>query len=154
MTVAVWATGAAEPVFADAELIDNAVGALTIKAYPTNPGTRWKIWIKWQTVDGVESTSPAGGIHGAEATTGQDVSSLLGALAGSITSTQLSSALNTRINLIDSSSVVAGSVNARILAETNARTTALADEAAARLLALGNEVDARLLADVPPHHGS
>lgn len=101
---AVWATGAPEPFFVDAKLIDTAMGAATIKTYATNPGTRWKIWIKWQTLAGVESLAPAGGIHGVEATTGQDVSALLGVLSGAITETQLFAALNARLNLIDAPS--------------------------------------------------
>ncbi len=113
----VWLDGAPEPVFADARLIDNAVGGLTIKAFPTNPGTRWKIWIKWQSRDGVESTNPAGGIHGVEATTGQDVTALLDVLTGAITESQLFTALQQRITLIDGPDSLLGSVAQRVKAE-------------------------------------
>lgn len=39
-------------------------------AYPSATGSRWCIWIKWQSVDGIKSTSPAGGTNGVQATTG------------------------------------------------------------------------------------
>lgn len=39
-------------------------------AYPTDTDSRWCVWIKWRSRDGIESTSPAGGTNGAQATTG------------------------------------------------------------------------------------
>lgn len=59
------------PTFSNAVLISSAPGALTQYAHPTTLGTQWHIWIKWQSRDGVESSSPAGGTNGASATTGK-----------------------------------------------------------------------------------
>ena len=61
---------------------------------------------------------------GLQAATGTSPSLLLSLLTNQITDSQLYSDLSTRINLIDGASGVSGSVNARILTETNNRTTA------------------------------
>jgi uncharacterized protein YjbI with pentapeptide repeats len=87
------------PVFNDAIEIAQFTG--TVFAYPTNPATTWRLWIKWQTNDGVLSATPAGGTNGLEATTGQNVGSLLAALAGQITSSELSTSLSAPIALIN-----------------------------------------------------
>lgn len=116
------------PTFSNAVELSQFSGV--INAYPSNPSTTWRLWIKWETNDGVLSASPAGGTNGLEAKTGQDVALLLEALAGEITESQLYQDLGTRINLIDGSG--AGSVNARISAEATARSTAIQTEATAR----------------------
>lgn len=126
---ATWVSGPL-PVFADAVVITEFQG--TTFAHATNPATTWHLWIKWVSVDGVESTTPAGGINGLSATTGQDVSTLLTALTGELTESQLSTTLGTRIDLIDGASSVAGSVNARILTEANERINAVNHEARTR----------------------
>lgn len=77
-----------EPTFSEAVPLGAAPGAMTVAAIPSNPSTRWKIWIKWQSRDGVESL-PAGGTNGVEATTGIDIDTVLEALTGQITSSQL-----------------------------------------------------------------
>ena len=106
------ASGAAQPVFADAVEITQFAGAVT--SYSTNPATEWHLWIKWESIDGVLSGSPAGGTNGLVATTGQDVAKLLTALTGQLTATQLYTDLGARINLIDAAATVTGSVNARV----------------------------------------
>jgi hypothetical protein len=58
-------------------------------------------------------------------------------LAGSITTTELATALNNRIDLIDDPATEAGSVNARIKTETDARVLAVSTETNARALADG-----------------
>lgn len=68
------------PTFADAAEIGQFSG--TVYAQPSNPATTWRLWIKWETVDGVLSVDPAGGINGLEAITGQDVSKLVFAMTG------------------------------------------------------------------------
>lgn len=72
--------GAPLPVFNDAVEITQFTG--TVHAHPSNPATTWRLWIKWETVDGVLSTDPAGGTNGVEAITGQDVSKLVLAMTG------------------------------------------------------------------------
>ncbi|MFY9184374.1 MAG: DUF1983 domain-containing protein [Limnohabitans sp.] len=102
----------------------------TIWALASNPATTWRLWIKWETNDGVLSAAPAGGTNGLEAVTGQDVATLLAALTGEITESQLYQSLGERINLVDGNG--AGSVNARLLAEANARGAAILAEQTAR----------------------
>lgn len=102
----------------------------TIWALASNPATTWRLWIKWETNDGVLSVAPAGGTNGLEAVTGQDVATLLSALTGEITESQLYQSLAERINLVDGNG--AGSVNARLLAEANARGAAILAEQTAR----------------------
>jgi hypothetical protein len=106
------ASGAAQPVFAAAVEITQFAGQVT--SYATNPATEWHLWIKWESIDGVLSASPAGGTNGFVVTTGQDVAKLLAALTGQLTADQLYVDLGTRISLIDAAANVAGSVNARV----------------------------------------
>ncbi|MDB5730696.1 MAG: hypothetical protein JWQ03_591 [Variovorax sp.] len=72
------ASGGPLPTFADAHELTQFQG--TVFAHPVPPHTIWHIWIKWETVDGVKSESPAGGTNGVQAITGQvgpgDVSDL------------------------------------------------------------------------------
>ncbi|MDB5895446.1 MAG: hypothetical protein JWQ88_2977, partial [Rhodoferax sp.] len=76
---ATYSTGAL-PTFATAVEITQFTG--TVFAYPTNPATTWHLWIKWESIDGVLSTTPAGGTNGLAVTTGQDVTALVKALTG------------------------------------------------------------------------
>ena len=124
-------------------LVTAAPGALNIVSIPSELNTRWHVWAKHQTVDGVESVAVAGGVNGynvagAYPTTGQDIAQLLEILSGSITESELYSTLNTRINLIDDASGVAGSVNARLLSEATARGTAIGVETTNRGIALAD----------------
>ena len=73
----------------------------TVASYSTNPATKWRLWIKWLTADGVLSAAPAGGINGLAVETGQDVDRLLNALQGKITESQLYEHLGSRIDLLD-----------------------------------------------------
>lgn len=72
-----------------------------VASYSTNPATKWRLWIKWLSVDGVLSVAPAGGINGLGVETGQDVAKLLDALQGKITESQLYAHLGSRIDLLD-----------------------------------------------------
>lgn len=121
------------PVFSDAVEVAQFSG--TTYALPTNPATTWHLWVKWETSDGVLSATPAGGTNGVGVTSGQDVSHLLEALTGQLQQSQLSTSLSARINLIDASSTVLGSVAYRVSQEAAARAQALLDEAAARTTA-------------------
>lgn len=76
---ATWTTDA-KPTFDKAVKLTEFTG--TIFAHPTNPATTWHLWIKWVTIDGVESSSPAGGVNGVVVTTGQDVTKLVEAMTG------------------------------------------------------------------------
>lgn len=116
--------GAPLPTFSSAQRVYVATGALTIASLPSELNTRWSIWAKWQTADGVESTAPAGGVNGVTVTTGQDITQLLAVLTGQITSSQLYASLGARINLIDGPSTLAGSVAQQIQTEATTRTGA------------------------------
>lgn len=139
------------PTFLDAVLVHEFVGQ--VGSFTSEPATQWHIWLKWRTNDGVLSTDPAGGANGYQVTTGVDVSMLLTALAGSITESELYGALNTRINLIDDSDGVVGSVNHRILTETTARealasdVTTLEATVAGNTAAISTEVTTRATVD-------
>ena len=76
---ATWTSGPV-PVFANAVPLAEFQG--TVYAYATNPSTTWHLWIKWKSVDGVESLVPVGGTNGLVLTTGQDVSLLVEAMTG------------------------------------------------------------------------
>ena len=132
---------APQPVFADAVEITQFAGAVT--SYATNPATEWHLWIKWESVDGVLSASPAGGTNGFVVTTGQDVAKLLEALTGELTESQLYSTLGDRINLIDASASTTNSVSWRVAQEATARATAISAEATTRANAITNEASAR-----------
>jgi hypothetical protein len=81
-----------------------------------------------------------GGTHGA---TGTDAGDLLELLKDRIGESQLLATLRDRINLIDATAEVAGSVAAQIKAETDARILAIDQEIEARLAALRAEAAAR-----------
>ena len=132
---------APQPVFADAVEITQFAGAVT--SYATNPATEWHLWIKWESVDGVLSASPAGGTNGFVVTTGQDVAKLLEALTGELTESQLYTTLGDRINLIDASASTTNSVAWRVAQEATARATAISAEATTRANAITNEASAR-----------
>ena len=132
---------AAQPVFADAVEITQFAGQVT--SYATNPATEWHLWIKWESIDGVLSASPAGGTNGFVVTTGQDVALLLEALTGELTEAQLYNTLSTRINLIDAASNVTNSVAWRVAQESTARASAISSEATTRANAITNEASAR-----------
>lgn len=85
------------PTFGDAVRVYAATGALTLAALPSDLSIRWHVWAKWQTADGVESSSPAGGTNGVVAQTGKIGNADLGPLIveagnladGSITATKV-----------------------------------------------------------------
>lgn len=129
---ATWTSGPL-PTFADA--VEIGQFSANVYSHPTNPATTWHLWIKWESVDGVLSPTPAGGINGLSVTTGQDVSTLLDALTGKITASELNASLSTRIDLIDGAANVPGSVAAQVAGEAAIRAQAILDEAAARISA-------------------
>ncbi len=112
------------PTFGDAQLVDAAMDALNIDALASELNTTWHLWAKFETIDGVESLQPAGGINGVVVTTGQDIAQLLNVLTGQIRQSQLYADLGNRINLIDGASSVPGSVNYRLAATAADLTSA------------------------------
>jgi hypothetical protein len=86
------------PTFASA--VELAQFSGSVFALASNPATTWRLWITWESVDGVQS-QPAGGTNGLQARTGEDVQALLDVLQGSITESELFQSLGQRIDLID-----------------------------------------------------
>ncbi len=74
-------TGGAEPTISAATVLGEFTGV--VGSIPSDLGVTWRIWVKWVTTDGVESTTAAGGsgANGIAATTGKVGSSDLGAAA-------------------------------------------------------------------------
>lgn len=88
------------PLFGEATLVAVAPQALTVISVPSELNTRWHVWAKFESNDGVLSVSPAGGTNGVQGTTGQDIAQLLEILTGKITSSQLFIDLATPIGRI------------------------------------------------------
>lgn len=66
------------PLFSSAQLIHEFVGS--VGSFPSDTGTQWNIWMKWETLDGVTSTLPSGLPNGQVATTGKIGNTDLGPL--------------------------------------------------------------------------
>lgn len=66
------------PTFANASLQHEFVGE--IGSFPSDLGVQWHIWVKWLTVDNVESVVPFGGTNGEQVTTGKIGNADLGPL--------------------------------------------------------------------------
>ena len=98
-------------------------------------------WARFINTEG--TAGPFNAVNGTLGQTGVEVEHMLQVLTGSITETQLYADLGARINLIDGSSSLAGSVNARVQAEATARANAILNEAAARDAAILVETNAR-----------
>ena len=75
-------------------------------SFSSDPDTEWHIWLKWESNNGVLSTVASGGSTGDTAKTSQDVSTLLSALTGKITTGQLNTALNSNLTNLNSQYVV------------------------------------------------
>lgn len=116
----------------DSGIVAVAPHALTLMALPSEMNTRWHIWLKFESNDGVRSANPAGGVNGVQATTGQDIGQLLELLTGQITRSQLYNDLGAKIDLIDGPQGMPGSVNARLKAEADARALDIQAEILAR----------------------
>lgn len=59
------------PTFGSAVLVATAPDALTLLSLVSELNTQWHVWLKFESVDGVESVAPAGGTNGVQATTGK-----------------------------------------------------------------------------------
>jgi len=71
-------------------------------SFSSDPATKWHIWLKWETNNGVLSNTASGGTTGDTATTSQDVSTLLSALTDQVTSSQLSTSLRSNVTNLNS----------------------------------------------------
>lgn len=75
-------------------------------------GTTHYYWVRFVSKNSVDG--PFNSTNGTAGTTSSSPTAILGILAGQITTSQLQTALNTRINLIDDPLTVTGSVNERL----------------------------------------
>jgi uncharacterized coiled-coil protein SlyX len=120
----------------DAQLVGVSPGLAYVDA--VGEGQSYYYWIRHVSTSGVPG--PFNASAGTLAETALDVVLLLDTLVGAISESQLTAALSTRIDAIDASEVVVGSVNYRIAqevaAEASARATAISDESAARAAAI------------------
>ena len=108
-------------VLGDAEFLTYAVGAAYVD--PVGGGQTFYYWIRHVSNTGnVGQWNAAAGTVG---TTPTDVSVLLSRLNGALRESELAASLTSRIDLIDASGSVNGSVAQRIAAEATARTGAV-----------------------------
>lgn len=128
---------------AAAVLLGMAPGGIYVDE--TGPGATRYYWVRFVNTNDVKG--PYNATSGVSATTGPEVAYLLSTLNGSITESQLFADLGSRINLIDGAASLAGSVNARVAAETTARTNAISTEATTRAQAILDEASARSTGD-------
>lgn len=135
----IYAAQGADATFAQAQQMAEAFGGPV--SFGSEPVTTWKLWAKHQSVDGVLSLNPSQPVT---VTTGQDADKLLEMLQGQLTESQLHQDLAKEIELISGAGV--GSVNARLIAEAQARAQAVALEAQARAQDLAAEAQARAAA--------
>lgn len=105
------------------DVIGNAVriGSTISNVYAdaAQEGQTYYYWIRF--VSQADIHGPYNATSGVSATTATNPATIVSLLQGQITETQLFSSLNARINLIDGSASLAGSVAARIYAEQVAR---------------------------------
>ena len=102
----------------------NAFGVASVFLVDMDTDTTKYFWIRFVSTAGVEGQYSS--TSGLQLTTAIDVTAVLTALTDEIREDQLFSDLADRIDLIDGSSSLTGSVNARIAAETAARNSAVA----------------------------
>ena len=116
-----YAIPGALPTFTDAVRLGEAWDSRTLYAHPTELGTNWAIWITFESIDGVESVTPAGGANGVRQTIGKIGNSDLGPLIveaenlsnGSVTGTALAD------KVVDATKLGDGAVTARTLVITD-----------------------------------
>lgn len=126
------ATPPEDPIIGQAELVGMTAG----NNFSHNLGSgaqRW-YWVRFVNRSGV--AGPYNLTNGTFGETSQDPAYLLSVLTDAVTSTQLASALSTRIDLVDADASVAGSVNQRVQTVATA-----ADQNTAAIQVNANSVD-------------
>lgn len=98
-------------------------------------------WVRNVNQNGLVSAFNA--TNGVTSSTGTDPAYLLSLLANELTTSELSNALSSRIDLIDGSASLTNSVASRIANEATSRATAIAAEATARAAAITSEASTR-----------
>ena len=100
----VW--GASTDSLASAVLLGMTPGAIYVDE--TGPSTTRYYWVRFANTNDVKG--PYNATSGTSATTGPEVAYLLDQLAGEITTSELSTSLNSRINLIDGPATTIGTI--------------------------------------------
>lgn len=129
----------------ETNVIGNAVRVATtdVSIYADSIGTSATryYWVRF--VSQADVKGPYNAVDGVSATTATDPELVLASLSGQIRESHLYQDLASRIDLIDASALLNGSVNQRILTETNARTQQILAESIARSTAISAETAAR-----------
>lgn len=95
------ATDPTLPVFSNSVVVANATSPLNIINLPSELNTRWHVWVKHETVDGIESAGiGTQAVNGATGTTGQDITQLMLVQANAIRETELHRTLSDPIRSI------------------------------------------------------
>lgn len=100
----VW--GASANTFSSAVLLGLSPGAIYVDAL--GPSATRYYWVRF--VNTQDTPGSYNATEGTSATTGGDIAYILGVLSGAITDSQLSTALNSRIDLIDGDSATVGTI--------------------------------------------
>jgi hypothetical protein len=100
----VW--GSSTSLQADSVLLGMSPGAIYVDE--VGPSVTRYYWVRF--VNTNDTPGPYNALVGTSATTGSDVAYTLGLLAGQITTTELATALNNRINLIDGPAATTGTI--------------------------------------------
>jgi hypothetical protein len=100
----VW--GSSTSLQADSVLLGMSPGAIYVD--DIGPSVTRYYWVRF--VNTNDTPGPYNALVGTSATTGSDVTYTLGLLAGQITTTQLATTLNNRINLIDGPATTTGTI--------------------------------------------
>ena len=124
-------------VIGDAQLVGISSGLSFVD--PVGEGASFYYWVRH--VSTSEVYGQFNSANGTLAQTALNVVLLLATLNGAITESQLTTALGSRINLIDASASTVNSVAYRVAQEATARSTAISNEAAARAAAITSAVD-------------
>ena len=125
-----------------ANLLYTSGGSIESDSIGNNSGRYY--WARNVNLDG--TAGPFNAVGGTRADTAIDVEYILGVIAGSISESELTETLSSRIDLIDADASVVGSVAYLLAQEAADRAAADADEASARAAAIADEASARAAA--------
>ena len=114
--------------FSSAVLVGQGAGFIFSHAVGED-STRY-YWVRFVSTSGIKG--PFNSVNGTLGQTSKNVSYVLSTLTGALTTSQLSAALNSRIDLIDGPSTLPNSVAAKLQEEANTRAQAILNEASAR----------------------
>jgi hypothetical protein len=142
-----YGTTSSTPAFANAVVLGEFTG--DVFTLPSDMSRAWHLWLTWVSVDGTESTVPAGGINGVSARTGQIGNADLGDLiieARNIAHNGITyDKINARnLSILDADGVPVfssdGKISSNAYIDLNGNNVAISDIAAGNLVASTNFV--------------